>query len=136
MGELPLKRSSRRTLLVAAGLALVVGLVALGRLAGPQPTTRRVRPAAAPSVVKLDVAGPVDEWRKVLDPVTLDLIAVSQHWEEDWQRRRLSVASATPPARTTATGRSRQASHGATIDLGRRLPSLCRAVIAFQGCPD
>jgi DNA-binding beta-propeller fold protein YncE len=63
------KRSSRRTLLVAAALALVAGLVAVGRLARLPPTTLRARPAAAPLVVKLDVPGPVDDVARTLEPV-------------------------------------------------------------------
>jgi hypothetical protein len=63
------KRSSRRTLLVAAALALLAGLVAVGRLAGPPPTTPRARPATAPSVVKLDVPGPVDDVARTIEPV-------------------------------------------------------------------
>jgi hypothetical protein len=63
------KRPSRRTLLVPAALALVASLVAVGRLAAPQPTTLRARPAAAPSVVKLDVTGPVDDVARTIEPV-------------------------------------------------------------------
>jgi hypothetical protein len=60
-------RSSRRTLLVTA--ALIAGLVAVGRLAGPQRMTLRARPPAVPSVVKLDVPGPVDDVARTIEPV-------------------------------------------------------------------
>lgn len=56
-------------LLVTAALALVASLVAVGRLAGPQPTTLSDRPAAAPSVVKLNVPGPVDDVALTIEPV-------------------------------------------------------------------
>jgi DNA-binding beta-propeller fold protein YncE len=45
----------------AAALALLAGLVAVGRLAGLHPAAPGARPAAAPSVAKLDVPGPVDD---------------------------------------------------------------------------
>lgn len=64
-----MKRSSRRTLLVTAALALLASPVAIGRLAGPPPTTPRAHPAAAPSVVKLDVPAPVDDVARTIEPV-------------------------------------------------------------------
>jgi hypothetical protein len=64
-----MKRPSRTTLIVAAALALVASLVAVGRLAAPRPAAPGARPAATPSVVKLDVPGPVDDVARTIEPV-------------------------------------------------------------------
>jgi DNA-binding beta-propeller fold protein YncE len=63
-----MNRPSRRTLVVAAAVALVASLVAVGRLAQPRPATPG-GPTAAPSVVKLGVRGPVDDVARTLESV-------------------------------------------------------------------
>ncbi len=65
-----MNRPSRRTLIVAAALALVASLVAVGRLATlGGPTASSGRPGAAPSVVRLGVSGPVDDVARTLESV-------------------------------------------------------------------
>jgi hypothetical protein len=64
-----MKRPSRTTLIVVAALALVASLVAVGRLASlGGPAASSGRPGAAPSVVKLDVPGPVDDVARTIEP--------------------------------------------------------------------
>jgi hypothetical protein len=65
-----MNRPSRRTLVVAAALALVASLVAVGRLATlGGPTASSTRPGAAPSVVRLGVRGPVDDVARTIESV-------------------------------------------------------------------
>jgi DNA-binding beta-propeller fold protein YncE len=64
-----MKRPSRTTLIVVATLALVASLVAVGRLASlGGPAASSGRPGAAPSAVKLDVPGPVDDVARTIEP--------------------------------------------------------------------
>jgi hypothetical protein len=64
-----MNRPSRTTLLAAAALALVASLVAVGRLASLDgPAASGGRPGVAPSVVKLDVPGPVDDLARTVEP--------------------------------------------------------------------
>jgi hypothetical protein len=110
------KRSSRRTLLVAAALALLASLVAVGRLVGPPPTTPRAHPAAAPSVVKLDVPTPVDDVARTIEPVAggvreyLWILHDGQILRVDPNTRRVTATVSgyrprpdRPPVRLTAT---------------------------------
>jgi hypothetical protein len=62
------KRPSHTALLVAAALALLASLVAVGRLAAPPPAAPGAGLAVAPSVVKLDVPGPVDDVARTIQP--------------------------------------------------------------------
>ena len=84
-------------LLVAAALALVAGLVAVGRLAGPPPTTLRARPSAAPSVVKLEVTGPVDDVALTIGPAAGDRVV-----EHLWILRQGRILRVDPDANRVA----------------------------------
>ena len=88
-------------LLVAAALALVAGLVAVGRLAGPPPTTLRARPSAAPSVVKLEVTGPVDDVALTIGPAAGDRVV-----EHLWILRQGRILRVDPDANRVAATRA------------------------------
>jgi hypothetical protein len=83
-----MNRPSRTTLIVAAALALVASLVAVGRLATlGGPTAPGGRPGAAPSVVKLGVRGPVDDVAR-----TIESVAGNRILEHIWILRRADLA--------------------------------------------